>query len=142
MNEEAPNQGNQNIVRQSSEAVAAKGPSQIVNMEKLADEFALICSADLEKDLTPEKIIEQLIQKGFPSGLASYLGASLLERIADARQTLAVAATKPKLKDSLVATVKEEVIEYFKSREAEILRFFEVSSDPVGYLEMTRHIFS
>src|SRR3989338_2139092 len=136
-NEEAPKLINPetNLIQTAggTEVVAKAGPV-IVNMEKLADEFATICSTYLEKELTPEKIRELLIQKGFPAGLASYLGSSLLERITDARQTLAVAATKPKLRDSLVGTVREEVIGYFQTREAEIVRFFEVLQDPTGYL--------
>ena len=144
-NEEAPKSINPetNLVQTGvgAEAVARTGPV-IVNMEKLADEFSVICSADLEKELTPEKIRESLIQKGFPAGLASSLGSSLLERITDARQTLAVATTKPKFRDSLVAAVREEVIGYFQTREAEIVRFFEVLQDPTGYLKIISSVFS
>ncbi len=114
----------------------------LVELPKLADEFASVCAVDLDKNLTSAQIKTKLIEKGFPAGLANYLGESLLERITDARLTLAVAATKPKLKDSLVETVKEEVMEYFKSRETEIVRYIDVAQDPVSYLKIVSEAFN
>lgn len=130
--------GTEDVVKRPEETVAT--PGQFVEMEAMADAFASICAENLDQDLTSEVILGKMIEKGFPKGLASYLGASLLERIKDARQTLAVAATKPKLKDALVATVREEIIEYFKTRESEIIKFFEVTQDPMMYLDIMANV--
>ena len=115
----------------------------MANLEQLSNKFASICAENLEdQKLTPQKILENLIKNGFSAGLASLFGQSLIDRIADARQTLALAAKKPALRDSLVATVKGEVEEYFKSREKEIVRFFEVAEDPRQYLNVISATFT
>lgn len=117
------------------EAVASTGSASIEGIDILANKFTSICSENLEQNISPETIRINLIKEGFPAALAETLGQSLLDRIADARESLSVATKKPALREALIASTRSDIIEYFQINTEVVERSMLVSQDPVGYLE-------
>lgn len=123
------------IARKSPEVVAFTGSASIEGIGILADKFTSICSENLGQNISPETIRMNLIKEGFPAALAETLGKSLLDRIADARESLSVATKKPSLREALIVSTRSDITEYFQTNTEVVERSMLVSQNPVGYLE-------
>lgn len=139
--EQNPLDSGKDLVQKTSEAIEKPEP-QIPGMGALADQFIEVCSINLDQNLTPESIRDKLTTQGFPIALAVSLGRGLLDRIEDVRNTLLVASTKPKQKDSLVAAVRDETTEYFTQNQENIDRFFMAIKNPVASLDVAVNVLS
>lgn len=132
--------GEKAVARAESQGVERAGA--LINIGQLANVFASICGTDLDKNLTPKEIKDRMIKQGFPAGLAVTLGTALLKQIADARESLSVAARKPQLKASLIASVEEDIIKYFGENQEVVNIFLIVSQNPVASLDAAVNVLS